>query len=136
MGTTEHEEPRFFFILNKADRDLIECVQPYRLEERLPVRSGDGLIVLAFSPVTLIGGGRVLLSRCRRSRDLSAGERALLGALDAGDRAATVAAWLGLQRLPAPAAAATRALDLSGAEAAALLHGTVSSGDADRKSVV
>lgn len=101
-----------------------------RLEERLPVRSGDGLIVLAFSPVTLIGGGRVLLSRCRRSRDLSAGERALLGALDAGDRAATVAAWLGLQRLPAPAAAATRALDLSGAEAAALLHGTVSSGDA------
>ena len=101
-----------------------------RLEERLPVRSGDGLIVLAFSPVALIGGGRVLLSRCRRSRDLSAGECALLGALDAGDRAAAVVAWLGLQCLPVPAAAVTRALDLSGAEAAALLHGTVSSGDA------
>lgn len=101
-----------------------------RLEERLPVRSGDGLIVLAFSPVVPIGGGRVLLSRCRRSRVLSAGECALLGALDADDRAAAVAAWLGLQRLPVPAAAAARALDLSGAEAAALLHGAVSSGDA------
>lgn len=101
-----------------------------RLEERLSVRSGDGLIVLSFSPVALIGGGRVLLSRCRRSRDFSAGECELLGALDAGDRAAAVVAWLGLQCLPVPAAAVTRALDLSGAEAAALLHGAVSSGDA------
>ena len=101
-----------------------------RLEERLPVRSGDGIIVLAFSPVALIGGGRVLLSQCRRSRDLSSGERALLDALDAGDRAAAVVAWLGLQRLPVPAAAAARALDLSGVEAAVLLHGAVGSGSA------
>lgn len=101
-----------------------------RLEERLPVRSGDGLIVLAFSPVVLIGGGCVLLSRCRRSRDLSAEEVALLRALDAGDRAAAIAAWLGLQRLPVPAAVAARALDLSGAEVARLLHAAVASGDA------
>ena len=101
-----------------------------RLEERLPVRSGDGLIVLAFSPVVLIGGrscssfavpplARPLRGRVRAARGL-----------DADDRAAAVAAWLGLQRLPVPAAAAARALDLSGAEAAALLHGAVSSGDA------
>jgi len=101
-----------------------------RLEERLPVRSGDGLIVLAFSPVVLIGGGCVLLSRCRRSRDLSAEEVSLLRALDAGDRAAAIAAWLGLQRLPVPAAVAARALDLSGAEVARLLHAAVASGDA------
>ncbi len=101
-----------------------------RLEEPLPLRAGDHAVVLSYSPVMLIGGGRVLLSRCRRSRELSAGERARLGALDAGDRAAAVAAWLGLQCLPVPAAAATRALDLSGAEVAALLHGAVSSGDA------
>lgn len=101
-----------------------------RLKERLPVRSGDGLIVLAFSPVVLIGGGCVLLSRCRRSRDLSAEEVALLRALDAGDRAAAIAAWLGLQRLPVPAAVAARALDLSGAEVARLLHAAVASGDA------
>ena len=101
-----------------------------RLEERLPVRSGDGLIVLAFSPVVLIGGGCILLSRCRRSRDLSAEEVSLLRALDAGDRAAAIAAWLGLQRLPVPAAVAARALDLSGAEVARLLHAAVASGDA------
>ena len=101
-----------------------------RLEERLPVRSGDGLIVLAFSPVVLIGGGCVLLSRCRRSRDLSAEEVSLLRALDAGDRAAAIAAWLGLQRLPVPAAVAARALDLSGVEVARLLHAAVASGDA------
>lgn len=101
-----------------------------RLKERLPVRSGDGLIVLAFSPVVLIGGGCVLLSRCRRSRDLSAEEVALLRALDAGDRAAAIAAWLGLQRLPVPAAVAARALDLSGAEVARLLHAAVASDDA------
>lgn len=101
-----------------------------RLKERLPVRSGDGLIVLAFSPVVLIGGGCVLLSWCRRSRDLSAEEVSLLRALDAGDRAAAIAAWLGLQRLPVPAAVAARALDLSGVEVARLLHAAVASGDA------
>lgn len=101
-----------------------------RLKERLPVRSGDGLIVLAFSPVVFIGGGCVLLSRCRRSRDLSAEEVSLLRALDAGDRAAAIAAWLGLQRLPVPAAVAARALDLSGVEVARLLHAAVASGDA------
>lgn len=101
-----------------------------RLKERLPVRSSDGLIVLAFSPVVLIGGGCVLLSRCRRSRDLSAEEVSLLRALDAGDRAAAIAAWLGLQRLPVPAAVAARALDLSGVEVARLLHAAVASGDA------
>lgn len=101
-----------------------------RLKERLPVRSGDGLIVLAFSPVVLIGGGCALLSRCRRSRDLSAEEVSLLRALDAGDRAAAIAAWLGLQRLPVPAAVAARALDLSGVEVARLLHAAVASGDA------
>lgn len=101
-----------------------------RLKERLPVRSGDGLIVLAFSPVVLIGGGCVLLSRCRRSCDLSAEEVSLLRALDAGDRAAAIAAWLGLQRLPVPAAVAARALDLSGVEVARLLHAAVASGDA------
>lgn len=101
-----------------------------RLEERLPVRSGDGLIVLAFSPVVLIGGGRVLLSQCCRSRELTDAERSLLAALDAGDLASAVAAWLGIQRLPVPAAVAARALDLSGAEVARLLHAAVASGDA------
>ena len=41
-----------------------------RLEEPLPLRAGDHAVVLSYSPVMLIGGGRVLLSRCRRSREL------------------------------------------------------------------
>ena len=39
-----------------------------RLEDPLPLRAGDHAVVLSYSPVMLIGGGRVLLSRCRRSR--------------------------------------------------------------------
>ena len=42
-----------------------------RLEEPLPLRAGDHAVVLSYSPVMLIGGGRVLLSRCRRSRELA-----------------------------------------------------------------
>lgn len=45
-----------------------------RLEDPLPLCAGDHAVVLSYSPVMLIGGGRVLLSRCRRSRELSAGE--------------------------------------------------------------
>ena len=56
-----------------------------RLEEPLPLRAGDHAVVLSYSPVMLIGGGRVLLSRCRRSRELAAGERALYAALESGD---------------------------------------------------
>lgn len=44
-----------------------------RLEEPLPLCAGDHAVVLSYSPVMLIGGGRVLLSRCRRSRELSTG---------------------------------------------------------------
>ena len=101
-----------------------------RLESALPVRSGDGIVFLSFSPVMLIGGGTVLLSRCKRSRELAEGERALLEALAAGDRAGAVAAWLGVQRLPVPAEAVEGALDLSGPEAAGLLDGLVSADNA------
>ncbi len=63
-----------------------------RLEEPLPLRAEDHAVVLSYSPVMLIGGGRVLLSRCRRSRELSAGERALYVALESGDIAGGVGA--------------------------------------------
>ena len=91
-----------------------------RLEEPLPLRAGDHAVVLSYSPVMLIGGGRVLLSRCRRSRELSAGERALLAALEAGNAVAGVEAWLALQTLPVVAADVAAALDLvsGGADAA------------------
>lgn len=93
-----------------------------RLEEPLPLRAGDHAVVLSYSPVMLIGGGRVLLSRCRRSRELSAGERALLAALEAGDAVAGVDAWLALQTLPVVVADVAAALDLVSGEADAALN--------------
>jgi len=75
-----------------------------RLEEPLPLRAGDHAVVLSYSPVMLIGGGRVLLSRCRRSRELAEGERALYVALEAGDTAAGVEAWLAVETVPGVAA--------------------------------
>lgn len=101
-----------------------------RLEEPLPLRSGDHAVVLSYSPVMLIGGGRVLLSRCRRSRELAEGERALYAALEAGDIEGAVDAWLALQALPVAAADVTAALDLVAGEAEAALRELVAKGAA------
>lgn len=99
-----------------------------RLEEPLPLCAGDHAVVLSYSPVMLIGGGRVLLSRCRRSRELSTGERTLLAALEAGDAVAGVEAWLALQTLPVVAADVAAALDLVSGGADAALNELVARG--------
>lgn len=99
-----------------------------RLENSLPLRAGDHAVVLSYSPVMLIGGGRVLLSCCRRSRELSAGERTLLAALEAGDAVAGVDAWLALQTLPVAVADVAAALDLVSGEADAALNELVARG--------
>ncbi len=99
-----------------------------RLERPLPLRAGDHAVVLSYSPVMLIGGGRALLSRCRRSRELTAGERALYAALETGDVADGVRAWLALQKLPVAAADVVAALDLVASEADATLCGLVAQG--------
>ena len=99
-----------------------------RLEDPLPLRSGDHAVVLSYSPVMLIGGGRVLLSRCRRSRELSDGERALYAALEAGDVAGAVGAWLALQALPVTAADVVAALDIAACYVAAPLGELVAQG--------
>ena len=92
-------------------------------------------MVLSYSPVMLIGGGRVLLSRCRRSRELSAGERALFAALESGDTAGGVGAWLALQMLPVTAVDVTDALDLGVGEVDAALRGLVSQGSVRKLAV-
>lgn len=101
-----------------------------RLEEPLPLRAGDHAVVLSYSPVMLIGGGRVLLSRCRRSRELAEGERALYAALESGDIAGGVGAWLALQTLPVTAVDVAEALDLGVGEVDAALRGLVAKGAA------
>ena len=99
-----------------------------RLEDPLPLRSGDHAVVLSYSPVMLIGGGRVLLSRCRRSRELADGERALYAALEAGDVAGAVDAWLALQALPVTAGDIVAALDIAACYVAAALGELVAQG--------
>lgn len=99
-----------------------------RLEDPLPLRAGDHAVVLSYSPVMLIGGGRVLLSRCRRSRELSDGERALYAALEAGDVAGSVDAWLALQTLPVTAADVVAALDFVAGDVDAALRALVGQG--------
>lgn len=99
-----------------------------RLEDPLPLRAGDHAVVLSYSPVMLIGGGRVLLSRCRRSRELSAGGRALYMALEAGDVAGAVDAWLALQALPVAAADVAVALDMAAGDVDAALRALVGQG--------
>lgn len=99
-----------------------------RLEDPLPLRAGDHAVVLSYSPVMLIGGGRVLLSRCRRSRELSDGERALFAALEAGDVAGAVDSWLALRELPVAAADVAAALDLVAGDVDAALRVLTSQG--------
>ena len=99
-----------------------------RLEDPLPLRAGDHAVVLSYSPVMLIGGGRVLLSRCRRSRELADGEHALYAALEAGDVAGAVDAWLALQALPVAAADVVAALDADAGDVEASLRALVDQG--------
>lgn len=99
-----------------------------RLEDPLPLRAGDHAVVLSYSPVMLIGGGRVLLSRCRRSREFTDGERALYAALEARDVAGAVDSWLALQALPVAAADVAAALDLAAGDVDAALHVLVDQG--------
>lgn len=96
-----------------------------RLERPLPLRAGDHAVILSYSPISLLGGGCVLLSRCRRARVLSAGERALYAALESGDVADGVHAWLALQTLPVAAAGVAAALDLVTGEVEIVLRGLV-----------
>lgn len=99
-----------------------------RLEDPLPLRAGDHAVVLSYSPVMLIGGGRVLLSRCRRSRGLSDGECALYAALEVEDVAGAVNSWLALQALPVAAADVVTALDVAAGDVEAALRALVDQG--------
>ncbi len=96
-----------------------------RLERPLPLRAGDHAVILSYSPILLLGGGRVLLSRCRRARVLSAGERALYAALETGDVANGVRTWLALQTLPVAAAGVAAVLDLVTSDTEVVLRGLV-----------
>lgn len=129
MAGTAEVVGRIMFMEGEAPMAVGETrIVQVRLENSLPLRAGDHAVVLSYSPVMLVGGGRVLLSRCRRSRELSAGERALLAALETGDAVAGVDAWLALQTLPVVVADVAAALDLVSGEADAALNELVARG--------
>lgn len=131
MAGTAEVVGRIMFMEGEAPMAVGETrTVQVRLEEPLPLRAGDHAVVLSYSPVMLIGGGRVLLSRCRRSRELAEGERALYAALESGDIAGGVGAWLALQTLPVTAVDVAEALDLGAGEVDAALHGLVALGTA------
>lgn len=129
MAGTAEVVGRIMFMEGEAPMAVGETrIVQVRLENSLPLRAGDHAVVLSYSPVMLIGGGRVLLSRCRRSRELAEGERALYAALESGDIAGGVDAWLALQTLPVTAVDAAAALDLGVGEVDAALRGLVAQG--------
>ena len=129
MAGTAEVVGRIMFMEGEAPMAVGETrIVQVRLEDPLPLRAVDHAVVLSYSPVMLIGGGRVLLSRCRRSRELSAGERALCAALEAGDVAGAVDAWLALQSLPVAAADVVTALDMAAGDVEAALRALVDQG--------
>lgn len=129
MAGTAEVVGRIMLMESEAPMTVGETrVVQVRLERPLPLRAGDHAVVLSYSPVMLIGGGRALLSRCRRSRELTAGERALYAALETGDVADCVRAWLALQKLPVAAAGVTAALDFYAGEVDSALRGLAAQG--------
>lgn len=129
MAGTAEVVGRIMFMEGEAPMAVGETrTVQVRLEDPLPLRAGDHAVVLSYSPVMLIGGGRVLLSRCRRSRELADGEHALYAALEAGDVAGAVDAWLALQVLPVAAADVVAALDAAAGDVEAALRSLVDQG--------
>lgn len=136
MAGTAEVVGRIMFMEGEAPMAVGETrIVQVRLENSLPLRAGDHAVVLSYSPVMLIGGGRVLLSRCRRSRELAEGERVLYAALESGDIAGGVGAWLALQTLPVTAIDVAETLDLGVGEVDAALRGLVAQGSVRKLAV-
>lgn len=105
------------------------CHAQVRLEEPLPVSSGDRFIVRTYSPVFVAGGGRVLQAHPRARTNLH-GERAVLAALAAGDLQEAAAQALGQSPVPLTAAELARRFGMGEGEARALLQAEADAGRA------
>lgn len=100
-----------------------------RLEEPLALRAHDRFVVMAYSPVELVGGGEVLWGAPGRRTAPSEGERALLAALEGRDDRAAVAARVALSPAPVDAATVAASLDLPAGECAGLLAALAGEGE-------
>ena len=99
-----------------------------RLEQKLPLSSGDHFVVRTYSPMRVAGGGTVLLAHPKRRTNLTEGERVLHEALLSHDGQAAVEAAAALMKLPFPAKTLARYLDLPQEDARAKLDAAVASG--------
>ncbi len=81
-----------------------------RLEEPLPVSAGDRFVIRTWSPVSVAGGGCVLLSYPRRRTRLTPNERELLQASESGDLQTAAIDVVKEQAQPVGAAAVARAI--------------------------
>lgn len=75
-----------------------------RLEDPLPLRSGDRFVVRTYSPVQVAGGGQVLLAHPRRRTNLNDVMRSLLDALRDGEFEQAVLLAVAVQNMPVTAA--------------------------------
>ncbi len=74
-----------------------------RIEEPLALRPHDRFVVMAYSPVELVGGGEVLIANPQRRTTLDAGAHELLDAIAAGNDEAAVRAYVRGRELPVTA---------------------------------
>lgn len=81
-----------------------------RLEEPLPVSAGDRFVIRTWSPVSVAGGGEVLLSYPRRRTRLTPNERELLDAVEQGDVQTAVIDVVKAESRPVDAAEVARAI--------------------------
>lgn len=81
-----------------------------RLEEPLPVSAGDRFVIRTWSPVSVAGGGCVLLSYPRRRTRLTPNERELLQASESGDLQTAAIDVVKAQAQPVGASAVARAI--------------------------
>lgn len=109
-----------------------EALVQVRLEEPLALRSHDRFVVMAYSPVELVGGGEVLWARPARRTTPSEEERALLAALSARDDRAAVTSAVRLAPVPLPAAEVAASLDLPTGETSGLLDELAEAGEVCR----
>ena len=101
-----------------------------RLEEPLPVSSGDRFVVRTFSPVKVAGGGAVLIAHPRRRTNLDAHERAALDALSSGKLQGAVDELLYEQRAPVAPAELASAIGVEAKPVAACLIESAQAGRA------
>ncbi len=105
------------------------CYVQVRLEEPLPVSSGDRFIVRTYSPVFVAGGGQVLQAH-PRARSNMGDERIVLDALAAGDRQRAVHCLLEQRSVPIEAPELALRFGISPDAARALLQAEHDAGEA------